>query len=400
MIATTLKPTILPAGLPEDDSPLCLWQIMFWRIIFARIKTGLLILLSSFALVLCADELPRQWAELKAGDRTFHDVVLMQLTERGLVVRHRGGLAQIPFGDLDPDLRERFIRTLPETNLHSPPPTAPPSQTDNTVRPADWGRATPRGYADRILQRFGQPPAIYHELNLRPRLETLNLRSKNQGRRPSCAVFAVVSALEYQNALLFGQPESLSEEYLIWATLNSLGYSVGSGRLFDNNRELGFSLIEVVQALRSHGIALESDMPYVETPGFARVVSPPDAVVSAARTRNQASAFMVTGRSPRDQLEGVVHVINEGIPVVIGIAWPSDPRLGNKPLLDRQSVLADYAHAVTLVGYRCPTGQLEDAVFIFKNSYGEQWGDSGYGEVTAHYLLNHLKMALFLEYNR
>jgi len=44
--------------------------------------------------------------------------------------------------------------------------------------------------------------------------------------------------------------------------------------------------------------------------------------------------------------------------------------------------MADGGHAVTLVGYKSATGRIEDAVFIFKNSYGVDWGQGGYGTAT------------------
>ena len=54
-------------------------------------------------------------------------------------------------------------------------------------------------------------------------------------------------------------------------------------------------------------------------------------------------------------------------------------------------------HAVTLVGYKCSTGRIEDAVFTFKNSWGPQWGQGGYGMVTYGYLSHYLDEAILLE---
>ena len=52
---------------------------------------------------------------------------------------------------------------------------------------------------------------------------------------------------------------------------------------------------------------------------------------------------------------------------------------------------------MTLVGYKSPTNQLADTVFIFKNSYGPEWGQGGYGTVTYGYLQNNLQDAVLLE---
>ena len=57
-------------------------------------------------------------------------------------------------------------------------------------------------------------------------------------------------------------------------------------------------------------------------------------------------------------------------------------------------LLSRSLHAVSLVGYENPTGRWEDVVYLFKNSWGPQWGSSGYGRITAPYLATNLYAAL------
>jgi C1A family cysteine protease len=78
------------------------------------------------------------------------------------------------------------------------------------------------------------------------------------------------------------------------------------------------------------------------------------------------------------------------------MAWPQNRILGSG-YLDEQLPLPGPGHAVTMVGYKSATGQLNDAVFVFKNSYGPTWGQGGYGYATYRYLSQHLDDGLIIE---
>lgn len=246
-----------------------------------------------------------------------------------------------------------------------------------------------------LLQRFGTPAELRPEVDFRPRFRELTLFAKDQGRRPSCSVFAVVSALEYLAAEETGRAEKLSEEYLVWATARTIQRLGGpSGQRTGDDLDTGFALTEVVTALRSYGIPPAGAMP--NTIGRTNNVTeePPPGAIAAARARGQVAVHRVPGRDNATQLNNIVHALNAGVPVAIGTAWPI---LHN----DRAALLNTqppaYNHAVTLVGYRCPTGRLEDATFIFKNSWGAAWGANGYGFATYGYLVQHLHAAILLE---
>ena len=99
------------------------------------------------------------------------------------------------------------------------------------------------------------------------------------------------------------------------------------------------------------------------------------------------------------QIANIVHALNAEVPVAIGMRWPHARTLRTGYISEQKPIL-DYAHAVTLVGYRCPTGRLENTVFIFKNSYGGTWGQGGYGQVTYGYLKQYLLDAVLLEVQR
>lgn len=121
---------------------------------------------------------------------------------------------------------------------------------------------------------------------------------------------------------------------------------------------------------------------------------PTNAIITAAQNNGRVAVHLVPGRDAATQLNNIVHALNAGVPVAIGTAWP---RFSNMRAALLNSQPPSYHHAVTLVGYRCPTGKLEDTTFIFKNSWGAGWGANGYGFATYAYLAQHMHTAILLE---
>jgi hypothetical protein len=250
----------------------------------------------------------------------------------------------------------------------------------------------------RVLMAYGERPYLRKEVDLRPEYDRLGLSAKDQGESPSCSVFAVVSALEYhlaQGGRLNGR---LSEDFVQWATMRSLGKTKDRLEFFGNEARFsdGFAIIEVTQALRCYGAPLKVAMPSAFDPGAD---IPPESAQREALSRCQLGSVAISGRSRREQLEQVVLALNEGLPVVIGMRWPKMTRefqiTGNVPEDTTGGISG--GHAVVLVGYSCPDGDMENAVFRFRNSYGVKWGDKGYGTVSWKYLVEHFTNGMFLD---
>ncbi len=174
-------------------------------------------------------------------------------------------------------------------------------KVEANLAPGDKG--PPVLNAQQILQRFGQPPKIFAEVNMQPRFDLLGVGAKNQGPRPSCAVFAMVSALEYQCAPPAGPAPEFSEEYLIWATLKSLGKTeLAVPKNQPSTLDMGFALIEVADALRGYGIALASDLPYHFNISDPQVLEPAPDVIERAKKRSPVDGYYtspVASRRPR-----------------------------------------------------------------------------------------------------
>ncbi len=333
---------------------------------------------------------------LTVGSTTYRQVQVRSVNVRTIMITHAGGMASIHLRDFSPEWQARFHydpaaeAAADQAERNAPPPVVHHARP---VKPKAISRF------DTLLQSFGHPATVQPEVDLRPKFFELELGVKNQGHRPSCAVFAIVSALEFQNALLTGKVEKFSEEYLIWAARKTVQRMPAAGSAQDSpndeEQDEGFALSEVVSALRAYGIPLQSSMPNTFGKRIEAIEDPPPDVVQEARSHERVFIHQVPGRDGATRLNNIVQALNAGLPVPVGINWPAT-RVVNG-YLSTQKGAPDRGHAITLVGYKSATGRIEDAYFIFKNSWGPTWGQGGYGTVTYNYLSDYLHDAIVLE---
>lgn len=336
---------------------------------------------------------------LTVGPTTYRQVQVRSINARSLVFTHAGGLASVRLRDLSPEWQTRLhYQAAADHEVEPAPGIAPaPAPAKSRAAVAPSPKETP---FDALLRRFGQPAAVQAEVDLRPKFFQLELGVKNQGRRPSCAIFSIVSALEFQNAELTGRAEKFSEEYLTWAvrlTVQRLpAPGAGSDAANPDDRDEGFTLPEVVAALRAYGIPLQTSMPNTFGRKIDAIEEPPAPIIEEARNHQRVFVHQLPGRDNATRINNVVQALNAGVPVAVGMAWPNYRSL-RTGYLSGQKPMEGAGHAVTLVGYRSATGRLEDTVFIFKNSWGANWGQGGYGTVTYNYLHHYLNDAVLLE---
>lgn len=389
-----------------------------WRVVRAKWRhcgpwsALLLALATAFPSLAAPSSIPpgTRFDTLTAGSKTYHNVEIRSVNARTVMIMHAGGMASVKLRDLSKEWQEKFgydsaAEAAAEQAITAPPRvTQAPLSRPRTAPGADLAVSSKLEY---LLRQFGEPATINREVDLRPKYFQMELTVKSQGRRPSCAVFAIVSALEFQAAELTGQPQKLSEEYLSWATRKTVqrvvapvvAPSAETAAALEGDADEGFSLNEVVLALRTYGIPLQSSMPNRIGRAIAAIEDPSPTIVEEARTHQRVFVLPIPGRTTGTAVNNIVHALNTGMPIPIGIAWPHYRSIRNGSLVD-QAPMKDGAHAVTLVGYRCPTNQLKDVVFIFKNSWGPDWGQGGYGTVTYAYLEKHLSSAVLLEVQR
>jgi hypothetical protein len=374
--------------------------------------------LVELALLLCcllaqpvAAQVGTTFETLEVKGTVYRAVKVLSVSPSTITIRHSEGIAQVTFRSLSPELQRQLGYNPAEEELHELLQATEKKQQQQADRAehnsdkAKWAPATPSDSpVGRALARFGTPAKVA-PVDLRPRFRELDLVTKSQGLRPSCAVFAVVSALEFQNAAAVGHAEKLSEEYLIWATRRTLGIPAGEKRRANANpgagdedeRDAGFVLNEVLSAVRAYGVPLQSELPNTFGLAMEKIPDPSDVVIASARARREVSTYMVPGMNNEVKIANIMHALNEGVPVVIGLRWPHWRTLAHAPMLSGQPPLESSAHAVTLVGYLCESGNPDDLRFIFKNSWGVRWGAGGYGFAEIGYLRRNLTDAVVIE---
>lgn len=228
---------------------------------------------------------------------------------------------------------------------------------------------------------------------------------KDQGRRGTCVAFSVVACLEA------AQPERLlSEQFLYWAVKTATDDCWPD--------EDGTSLVYARQALMRLGVCEHGDWPYIDAFDESNVSHHdlPDAPSPSDVARQRAYERRVPGaKAPkRRRARELVRLLQEqsgpiavefGVfalesnldrtnwdtehAVAYGVVGEVPPLPSNLPQWKRVSL-----HAVAVVGYvpspRIPGG----GAFIFRNSWGEDWGREfdrderlvqamGYGQISA-----------------
>lgn len=348
------------------------------------------------------------------GAKTFRGVLVRSVNVRSVMISHEGGLAAVRLRDLTPELQAAFgydptAEAAADAKLRNEQLSQQTRPAKETSARSSRSKSAENSPIDQLLQNFGTPPEIKGMVDLRPKFFSLALNAKNQGPRPSCAIFAIVSALEFQNALLTGETERFSEEYLLWATCKTLNRaprvrldeteSVGTaaeGSENLDNIDEGFALSDAVTALRAYGIPLQKSLPY----SFAKAGSftdPPREVIAEAKNRRRVSVISLPGHDQSTVLANLVHALHAGVPVAVGMRWPPSRALRGNNLLNAQKPSETGGHAVTIVGYENKTGAVADTIFVFKNSWGVKWGAGGFGFVSYRYLFSNLMETALLE---
>ncbi|MDQ8183185.1 C1 family peptidase [Pelagicoccus sp. SDUM812005] len=344
------------------------------------------------------------YEKLEVGSDVFHRVVVLSANESSLSIRHARGIAQVPLSKLSPELqakygydsaraadREAELAAQRQRQIQAQEQRIAAAKAVQARELRSQARAvapSPAGSSS-AFSLFGTEPQLKTEVDLRDRFRSHGIRVRSQSG-PSCSVHAIVAALEYQFAEGHGQALNLSEPYLINATSRSLGRPDAVG--FDretgrrNGLDLGFALEHVFQAIRGHGLALEQTRE-------ERAAKTPYSMLDTVNF----SPFMVPGARSEKGIQNIVHVLNANMPVVVGVSWPAYSRIAHTSVLSKQPVRPDGGHAVTIIGYRCEDGKIENAKFIFRNSWGDDWGAGGYGFFTYEYLLNNLNSCYVVE---
>lgn len=234
------------------------------------------------------------------------------------------------------------------------------------------------------------PAGLPKEVDYRKEYSELYYGLESQGARPSCLIFSVVTALEFEHYHKTGKMLQLSEDYVLYHAYLDRSLDPFKAVKELKGRDAGFNFSEIYGAIKEHGICSWDLMPTTVGAGSDDLAKPSEAALRDARTR-QKLYYLRLGKpgDNRSTLLAAMQALKEGKALVLSTALPPSRFLNKTVLLDTQ-VANGFYHAVALVGYRNETGKLEDTQFIFRNSWGRTWGVNGFGFFSWNYLEKNL----------
>ena len=152
-------------------------------------------------------------------------------------------------------------------------------------------------------------------------------------------------------------------------------------KAIDGNYNPGTSFPSVGQALQTVGQPNEEEWPYNKLcdETLPDYLPPPAAI-------DPQICYQATLTEIQPDLHQIVDCLAQGKPVVIGISLCASFHMapaGRVPMpLTHETFLGN--HALLVVGWEADAQQSE--WLIFRNSWGERWGEAGYGFIKFEYI--------------
>jgi hypothetical protein len=211
------------------------------------------------------------------------------------------------------------------------------------------------------------PPRIDHRGDYLDGCVTIS----NQAHCSWCTVHAATGLLEALHCSKGCDVPELSESHLRYESW---------GRSPLGECHTGWDVTQALSQLTDTPIVPASVWPYVGSGRSMDALKPPDAELDASAV-HAATSYRTLGTTDLTQIKRVLASEREvmvGVPVHWGGGWDSGTTVITPPPPDAE--LAGY-HAVVVVGYDDAAEEL-----IFLNSWGEDWGEAGYGRMSYEFL--------------
>lgn len=191
---------------------------------------------------------------------------------------------------------------------------------------------------------------------------------ENQGSLGSCTAQAVVGVAEYLTNKSQDTFTDLSRLFLYKVTRNLQGYT----------GDTGSSIRACMHAVRTLGVCPEKYYPY-NIEDFDE--EPPAMAYALASNYKSVNYYRLTDEGD-DLVLTIKEQIAAGSPVVCGVKVFSSYFKSNGNVYYPESLNAESSgwHAIILMGY-----DEAKKMFKFRNSWGSDWGVSGYGWISYDY---------------
>jgi C1A family cysteine protease len=270
------------------------------------------------------------------------------------------------------------------------------SETKEQPKGAGW-IPDPLDERDKKLQLINISDGLPASVDLRAWCSPI----EDQGKLNSCTAHAAITLVEYFQRRAFGKHLDASRLFLYKVTRNLLGWTGDRGA---NSRT-------TMKALALIGVPPEQYWPYDE----AKLDEEPSAFCYALAARYRAIDYYridVQGRPRTLVLEQVKANLAANRPVMFGMIFypncrkqsqttgmipvPSDSETQSYSL----EIVKKFGHNMAVVGYddtvkitnTDPSGVETAGALLVRNSWGEAWGESGYGWLPYEYVLRQLSM--------
>jgi hypothetical protein len=260
----------------------------------------------------------------------------------------------------------------------------------------------PQRTAPRIEIPFHPTAPITAEVDLRPEIEKFGLAIRDQGNRSTCSVFATTFLIEFHDSRANKLKNlDLSEEYLNWAK-NRANKSDSDGGFFT----------DIIKGYQQFGMVPIGDMPYLPAFHPKNPDTPRPRVIVTGKTFARYPITFIKqwdnqkGMSEQE-LEAAKAALRAGHPVATGIWWLENfetVTVDHVPLLKEYPRSANTGsnppmfdgHSIDLVGFHEGKEFPGGGYFIFRNSFGPNFGHNGYGFVSFKYLRNYSNDAIVI----
>lgn len=228
-------------------------------------------------------------------------------------------------------------------------------------RKLNW-QAGPKDHRDKLYALHGSIPHLPSMIDLAPKMSPI----RDQGELGSCVGESSNAAVEFVERKDGQDPSFMGSPLFCYYNAR-----------IDKNQDEGAQIRDSVKQMSKLGNSPESVWPYDAKKVF---VKPSD------DSYKHALGHKISDYLRLDNLIEIKQALASGFPVLIGFtcfdSLDSDEcaKTGVVPLPTDESYIVG-GHAICLVGYDDSKKLLK-----FKNSWGESWGDKGYGYLPYGYI--------------